>query len=109
VTAAPAAGSRRYELAIFGVSFAALLLEISLTRVISFKLFYYFTYLVIGFALLGIGSGGVLVSISRRFARLSLDRILAGGCLAASLSVAMGFGLVIGTPTDTGQLSNEPL
>jgi hypothetical protein len=109
VTAASAAESRRYELAIFGVAFAALLLEISYTRVISFKLFYYFTYLVIGFALLGIGSGGVLVSISRRFAALSLDRILAGGCLASSLGVAFGFALVIGTPTDTAQLSNQPL
>lgn len=108
MTAASAAESRRYELAIFGVAFAALLLEISYTRVISFKLFYYFTYLVIGFALLGIGSGGVLVSISRRFAEVSLDRILAWGCFAASLCVGGGFAVVIGLPTHSAQLSEQP-
>jgi hypothetical protein len=36
------------------------------TRVISFKLFYYYTFLVIRLALLGIGCGGVIVAISRR-------------------------------------------
>ncbi|MGH9027712.1 MAG: hypothetical protein ACRDWD_16595, partial [Acidimicrobiia bacterium] len=34
-----------YHLEILLVSFAALLLEISYTRVVSFKLFYYYTYL----------------------------------------------------------------
>ena len=47
------------------MSFAALLIEICYTRVISFKLFYYYTYLVIGLALLGIGSGGVMVAVSQ--------------------------------------------
>ena len=42
---------------IFVISAAALLLEISYTRIISFKLYYYYTYLVIGLALLGLGSG----------------------------------------------------
>ena len=44
---------RSYYLEIFLVSFAGLLLEISYTRIVSFKLFYYYTYLVIGLALLG--------------------------------------------------------
>ena len=43
---------RSYALEILLVSFAALLLEISYTRVISFKLFYYYTYLVIGFVVM---------------------------------------------------------
>jgi hypothetical protein len=55
--AAPIAGSREirergYYLEILLVSFAGLLLEISYTRIVSFKLFYYYTYLVIGLALL---------------------------------------------------------
>ena len=49
---------------IFLISFAALLLEISYTRLISFKLFYYYTYLVIGLALLGAASIGVAMSPS---------------------------------------------
>ena len=60
-TAEPAGKERGYHLEIFLISFAALLLEISYTRIVSFKLFYYYTYLVIGLALLGIGTGGVLI------------------------------------------------
>jgi len=56
---------KEFTLEIFVVSFAAVLLEISYTRLISFKFFYYYTYLVIGFALLGIGTGGVLVAVLR--------------------------------------------
>ena len=41
---------------IFLVSFAALLLEISYTRVFSFKVSSYYTYLIIGFAMLGLGA-----------------------------------------------------
>ena len=48
-----------------------MLLEISYTRIVSFKLFYYYTYLVIGLALLGIGTGGVFVVVSKRLQRAS--------------------------------------
>ena len=57
------------RLEVFLVSLAALLLEISYTRIFSFKASSYFTYLLIGFALLGIGSGGVLMSIAPRWRR----------------------------------------
>ena len=55
---------RTYSVEILLISFAALLLEISYTRIVSYKLFYYYTYLVIGLALLGIGSGGVFVFVT---------------------------------------------
>lgn len=42
----PIAAARRFGLEIFVISFAGLLLEISYTRLVSFKLFYYYTYLV---------------------------------------------------------------
>ena len=38
----------------FVVGFVGLTLEIAYTRIISFKLFYYYTYFVIGLALLGL-------------------------------------------------------
>ncbi len=72
---------RRFYLEIFLISFAALLLEISYTRLISFKLFYYYTYLIIGLALLGIGSGGVLVAIFPRLGRVPIERLLATWCV----------------------------
>ena len=53
---------RRHDVGIALVSLAGLLIEIAYTRVVSFKLFYYFTYLVIGLALLGLGTGGVLLA-----------------------------------------------
>src|ERR1700730_19098442 len=40
-------------------SFAALLLELSLTRLFSVVLFYHFAFLAISIALLGLGAGGV--------------------------------------------------
>jgi spermidine synthase len=95
---------RRFEFEIFAISFAALLLEISYTRLISFKLFYYYTYLVIGFALLGIGSGGVLVSIVPRLTRTPLERLLAVGSLAAAVVIALGYGVVATIPTNAVQL-----
>jgi MFS family permease len=92
---------RAYNLEIFLMSFAALLLEISYTRVVSFKLFYYYTYLVIGLALLGIGTGGVIVSISKRLRRESTDTILMWGLLLGAGSVGIGYLVVSLTPIDT--------
>ncbi len=48
-------GGRRDYLGILLLSLAGLLTEISYTRIVSYKLFYYYTYLVIGLALLGLG------------------------------------------------------
>ena len=86
---------------IFLVSFAALLLEISYTRVISFKLFYYYTYLVIGLALLGIGTGGVIVAVSRRVRGATTDAILLWSSLLAATSVGIGYLVVAMTTLDT--------
>ncbi|HZM42416.1 MAG TPA: hypothetical protein VFB94_25040, partial [Acidimicrobiales bacterium] len=90
----PPRDSRGYHLEIFLVSFAALLLEISYTRVVSFKLFYYYTYLVIGLALLGIGCGSVLTTISKRLKRARTDTIMTVGCLAGAASVIVGYLIV---------------
>lgn len=102
------ATSRRFEVEIFLICFAAVLLEVSYTRVISFKLFYYYTYVVIGFALLGIGSGGVLVSVFPRLARAPLERLVGAGALAASFAVALGYLVVALLPTDSARLWDEP-
>jgi hypothetical protein len=92
---------RGYHVEIFLISFAGLLLEVSYTRIISFKLFYYYTYLVIGLALLGIGSGGVLVAISRRVRRASTDAILMWSLLLGAASVGVGYLIVAVTRTDS--------
>ena len=90
-----------YYLEIFLVSFAALLLEISYTRVVSFKFFYYYTYFVIGLALLGIGCGGVLVTLSERLRRVPTDIVLMWTLLAGAVSVGAGYLVVAYTRVDT--------
>ncbi len=49
---------------IFLISLAAILLEVSYTRIFSFKLVYYFTYVIIGIALLGLGVGAIAVALT---------------------------------------------
>ncbi len=58
--------SRRPYFEIFLLSLAVLLLEVSYTRIFSYKLVYFFTYLIIGISLLGLGAGGVLVAMVPR-------------------------------------------
>jgi hypothetical protein len=64
----PDRSSRSFYLEVFVLAFAGLLLEIAYTRIISYKLFYYHTYLVIGLAMLGMGFGGALVAAWPRLA-----------------------------------------
>ena len=51
------------------MSFASLLLELSLTRLFSVVLFYHFAFLAISIALLGLGAGGVFAYIARGWLR----------------------------------------
>lgn len=93
-------GSRHY-VAIFLVSLASLLLEVAYTRVVSYKLWYYYTYLVLGLALLGIGSGGIFVVVWPRLRRAATDSIVAICALGGALSIALGYIIVALTPIDT--------
>jgi len=85
---------RSFQLEIFLVSFALLLVQIGYTRVFSFKLSSYFTYLVIGFAMLGVGSGGVFVALSSRLRSVSLERLVSVTALIGSAALALGYGVV---------------
>jgi spermidine synthase len=49
--------------AILTMSFASLLLELSLTRIFSVILYYHFGFLVISLALLGLGAGGIFAYV----------------------------------------------
>ncbi len=91
----------RRLLVIFLVSLAALLLEVGYTRIVSYKLWYYYTYLVIGLALLGIGSGGVFVAVSRRLQGASTERIIAVSSLLGAASIAIGYLVIARIPIDT--------
>ncbi len=87
--------------AIFVVSLAGLLLEVAYTRVISFKLWYYYTYLVIGLALLGLGSGATAVVLSKRLRGANTPAVLRWSSLLGALSVVVGYSVVAWIPIDT--------
>src|SRR5436305_13444861 len=82
--------SSRHYLGIFLLSLATLLLELSLTRVLSVALWYHFGFLVISTALLGFGTSGVVLALWRRLREeIVLDRALAAlGLLFGLLTVA---------------------
>ena len=88
-------------LAIALVSLAGLLLEIGYTRIVSYKLWYYYTYLVIGLALLGIGSGGVIVAISARLRQWTTERIVAVFSVGGAISIGVGYALIAWLRIDT--------
>jgi hypothetical protein len=90
-----------YHTEILLVSFAALLIEICYTRVVSYKLFYYYTYLVIGLALLGIGTGGVLVALSGRLRRARTESIVLWSLVLGAAAVVATYVAVAYISLDT--------
>lgn len=99
-------GGNHFYVEVFLVSFAGILLEVAHTRVFSFKLYYYFTYLIIGIALLGIGSGSVLVSIFTGLQRLKPRKLIALASLLGALSVFVGWGVVTYVQLNAWRLPN---
>jgi hypothetical protein len=77
--------------AIFLVSLGVLLIEISLTRIFSFTLWYHFSYVAISIALLGSGASGALLAASRSLASLPPRGLTSSACLlgAAASVVAL--------------------
>jgi len=79
-------GGNRLLFGVALVSFATLLLELSLTRLFSVVLFYHFAFLAISVALLGLGAGGVLAFVRREWLeRWSARQIASVCCLVASV------------------------
>jgi len=67
----------KYNAGIFFISTATLLLELSLTRVMSVSLWYHFGFLVISTALLGFGTSGVVLAVWKNLRdRYNLDKTL---------------------------------
>ena len=102
-------GSARHCIGLLLLSLATLLLELSLTRVMSVALWYHFGFLVISTALLGFGAAGVTVA-SWRWLRQEapLDPALTAlGCAFAVAAIA-SFRLQQVIPFDPFALLAEP-
>jgi len=80
-------------------SFAALLLELALTRLFSVVLFYHFAFLAISIALLGLGAGGVFAYLQKsRLARFSTRALASELCLTNSVMVFVVLETVLHVP-----------
>jgi spermidine synthase len=80
-------------------SFAALLLELALTRLFSVVLFYHFAFLAISIALLGLGAGGVFAYLlKKRLARTATRALAARLCFDSSILVFVVLEVVLHVP-----------
>jgi spermidine synthase len=80
-------------------SFAALLLELALTRLFSVVLFYHFAFLAISIALLGLGAGGVFAYLFKsRLARTDTRTLAARLCIDNSILVLIVLEVVLHVP-----------
>ena len=80
-------------------SFAALLLELALTRLFSVVLFYHFAFLAISIALLGLGAGGVCAYLAKaRLASLETRTLLARLSAVNALLIPVVLEVVLHVP-----------
>jgi hypothetical protein len=104
-------GSRigRHHYAGMGIiSMATLLLELSLTRVLSVANWYHFGFLVISTALLGFGTAGVVLSLWTGLReRVPKDKALAGLSLAFGLVTIASFWVMQRIPFDPFDLLQD--
>src|SRR5258707_11842271 len=91
--------SRTVVLGVALVSFASLLLEISMTRLFSVVLFYHFAFFAISVALLGLGSGGVFAHVRREWLqRFEIRALGMRLCLLNSVCILAAVEVVLHTP-----------
>jgi len=90
------------------LSFATLLLELSLTRVLSVSSWYHFGFLVISTALLGFGVSGVVLSLWKNLRdRVPLDAALSVISLIFGLVTLISFSLMQLIPFQPFELLND--
>src|ERR1700722_15492462 len=101
-TAVPSSSEVPERTLLFGLgltSFAALLLELSLTRLFSVVLFYHFAFLAISSALLGLGAGGVFAYLLKaRLAKTDTRTLAARLCIDNAVLVLFVLEIVLHVP-----------
>src|SRR5947209_18692154 len=80
-------------------SFAALLLELALTRLFSVVLFYHFAFLAISIALLGLGAGGVFAYLLKpQLAKIGTRTLASRLCTVNSILIVAVLEIVLHVP-----------
>jgi spermidine synthase len=98
-----------FRLEIFLIAFAAIVLEIALTRVFSYKLYYYFTYPILGIAMLGLGSGAVFAALLPALRPARAERLVARSSLGGALAVPLAYAVVARVQLNTMDLAGSAL
>ena len=102
---------KRIYLGVFLVSMASLSLQVTLTRIISVKLWYHFSYLIISIALLGYGAAGSRLTVSNGLKDEQDTYLLAKNALlfaVMSLAGPILFGLINLYPPEHAKLMTQP-
>ena len=98
----------RHFAGIFLLSLATLLLELSLTRVLSVALWYHFGFLVISTALLGFGASGVALAIWKNLREnIALEKALSVLAFLFGVSTVACFWLMQQIPFDPFSLFSD--
>jgi spermidine synthase len=77
------------------------LLEVALTRIFSTLMFYHFAFLTIAVALLGLGTSGVWVYVSKRFPAHTVRADMASASLRFAATTILALVYVLGNPITT--------
>lgn len=94
---------------IFLIALSTLLLEFTLTRVLSVALWYHFAFMIISVALLGFGISGVVYSVSKKLNETETDKLLTILALLYGTSVIVCFLLMNKIPFDPFSLLTDPV
>src|SRR5262245_19707880 len=105
---APDPDSRRGLAAIFLLSLGVLLLEIALTRIFSFSLWYHFIYVALSIGLLGYGASGAVLAVSERLAARPPAQLVSEAMLLAALGVLISFFTIAFIPLDPLAIRSNP-
>jgi len=103
---------RRRDRAVFVgvllVSLSVLLLQVALTRLFSFTIWYHFAYVTISVALLGYGASGALLAVAPGLAGRDPLIRLAQASVAAGLATLVALVVIAKVPFHPFQLRKEP-
>ncbi len=98
-----------YYIGIFLIALSTLLLEFSLTRVLSVSLWYHFAFMVISVALLGFGVSGVFLSVNKKINTINTDKLLSVLSMCYGASVIISFIIMNKIPFDPFSLLTDTI
>ncbi|HCA42566.1 MAG TPA: hypothetical protein DEP28_04855 [Bacteroidetes bacterium] len=96
-----------FYIGIFLISLSTLLLEFTLTRILSVVLWYNFAFMVISVALLGFGISGTFLSVNEKIKKIPTDKLLSYLSLGFGISVMFTFIVMNKIPFDPFSLFSE--